>query len=340
MKRRLLVSDLHLTDREKDNYRWDLFPWLEKQIKEHKVDRLYMMGDLTDFKDKHSSILTNKIVEVFSRLAKLCPVVLLKGNHDFIQSEKPFFRFLEQIPDVTYVNSPWEYHDTGDLSELFLPHTKTPIEDWKDINFSQYDIVYLHQCVIGSKGANDFEMEHGLDPSFFAKKKCRVISGDIHVPQIVGSHLKGQVEYIGSPYPVAFGDHFKARCLLIDDNGDKDLFFPTIQKRAIKIKNPDALKLQRLKSGDQVSVKLQLTQAEFVSWPDYKRQCLAWCDEKGIVVHSIALEPIVKEIDKKKEAEAKKQRSYLSDPKEIINMFGKKEKLDPLLIKEGQALLA
>lgn len=32
----LLTSDLHLTDRDRDEYRWGLFPWLKEQIAVYK----------------------------------------------------------------------------------------------------------------------------------------------------------------------------------------------------------------------------------------------------------------------------------------------------------------
>jgi UDP-2,3-diacylglucosamine pyrophosphatase LpxH len=51
----IITSDLHLTDRPQDEYRWGIFPWLVNQSKELEVENLFILGDLTDFKDKHSA---------------------------------------------------------------------------------------------------------------------------------------------------------------------------------------------------------------------------------------------------------------------------------------------
>jgi len=41
----LITSDLHLTDRDRDEYRWGLFPWIAEQIDKHEVSTLLFLGD-------------------------------------------------------------------------------------------------------------------------------------------------------------------------------------------------------------------------------------------------------------------------------------------------------
>jgi DNA repair exonuclease SbcCD nuclease subunit len=269
----------------------------------------------------------------------MCEVVILKGNHDFIQSEKPFFEFLHKIKGVTYVNTPYEYCDSEDCNEIFLPHSKNPRESWKDVDFNQYDFAYLHQCVIGSTGANDFEMEHGLDPGYFKGTKCKIISGDIHVPQIVGTQKNGMVEYVGTPYPVSFGDHYKGRCVLIKDGVFSDLHLPTIQKMSLKIKSPDALKVQRVKTGDQVSVKMLLSPSDFCNWPNYKKKVQEWAESKGVLLHNVSLETDGKRKFEESDEEEVASRSFLSDPKEILRLYADREKLDTSVLDAGLKLL-
>ena len=69
--RRLLTADWHLTDKPLDEYRWDFIPWLGKQLKDKKIDVLYILGDLTEKKDKHNAIFLNRI---------LCSINFLKRN--------------------------------------------------------------------------------------------------------------------------------------------------------------------------------------------------------------------------------------------------------------------
>ncbi|HWY34909.1 MAG TPA: hypothetical protein VNX68_09695, partial [Nitrosopumilaceae archaeon] len=66
----LITSDLHLTDKDRDEYRWGLFPWLKQQIISYKPTTLLFLGDTTDAKDRHSAKLTNRIVDCFTDLAK------------------------------------------------------------------------------------------------------------------------------------------------------------------------------------------------------------------------------------------------------------------------------
>ena len=47
----LITADLHLTSRPNDSYRFDFLNWLPKKIKEHKIQTLLILGDLTDQKD-------------------------------------------------------------------------------------------------------------------------------------------------------------------------------------------------------------------------------------------------------------------------------------------------
>ena len=91
----LLSADLHLSDRARDSYRFGLFPWLKKQQQKNKVDATFLLGDLTQEKDRHSSALVNRIVEELLTLTP--PVYVLRGNHDGLNPNSPFFKFLNSI---------------------------------------------------------------------------------------------------------------------------------------------------------------------------------------------------------------------------------------------------
>ena len=333
--RDLITADLHLTDREKDNYRWDLFPWIERTIKEKKINRLLILGDITDMKDKHSSVLTNNIVNAFQSIAKLVPILIIPGNHDFVNVNNPFFRFLDRIEGINFFNEP-----TVAGTSLFLPHSKNPTKDWEYLSLDSVTRIFIHQCVLGSAGAQGYEMEHGLEPSYFKSKgsKAKVVAGDIHVPQVVGSKEKGQVEYVGSPYPINFGDHYKTRLLIMDEKEIlEEVHFPSIQKLSIKITNPSKLKLQRVSKGDQISVKLLLEPAEFCHWSEYKKECAAWAESKGLTNVQISMESVVSKTERTEGAV--KAESKLHTPELIMESFGKKEKLDPSILKRGVDLL-
>src|SRR5277367_5080261 len=96
----LITSDIHLTDNPRDKYRWNLLPWLGEQAKKYQVDKIFILGDLTDSKDRHSASLVNAFVTSIIKLASECPVILLKGNHDYIDENTPFFMFTNSLPNV------------------------------------------------------------------------------------------------------------------------------------------------------------------------------------------------------------------------------------------------
>src|SRR5882724_7118261 len=97
----LLTSDLHLSDKPRDAYRFGLFPWLAKQQKAHNVDAIFILGDLTENKDRHSAKLVNQTIE--SLLTLRPPVYILRGNHDGIDPGSPFFKFVNSIEGIKLI---------------------------------------------------------------------------------------------------------------------------------------------------------------------------------------------------------------------------------------------
>ena len=94
----LVISDLHLTDNNLDSYRWKIFDVLVELCNKYNVKELIILGDITEKKNDHSSELVNKILDNFYYLCqktKLCNLNILCGNHDYIDSNTPFFKFLQ-----------------------------------------------------------------------------------------------------------------------------------------------------------------------------------------------------------------------------------------------------
>jgi hypothetical protein len=128
------------------------------------------------------------------------------------------------------------------------------------MDFSHYDYLFMHQTVKGSIASNGQEMDGEELPPLNAGK---VYSGDIHVPQVIGS-----VEYVGSPYHVHFGDNFRPRCILLDSrNRAVDLFYEGISRVTLRIRSLKELHgVDWLKPGDQVKLVVTLAEAEKADW--------------------------------------------------------------------------
>lgn len=281
----LLVSDLHLNDNPRDEYRWLLFPRLRKIIREKHVSHLFVLGDLTDEKDRHNARLVNRVVDALSLLiaegGKASPleVWLLMGNHDNIDPGCAFFRFLDKMPQLHFVSTPFMRPFDGH-EVLMLPHTRTPLESWAQIDFMhKADFIFLHGTMTGA-AAESGQLLEGIPPGALVQaRKAKIFGGDIHVPQRVG-----RVEYVGAPYPVRFGDNFEGRAILLTDWRTADeIPLPSIRRVWLEadahgIGAPgDTGKLPQLSEGDQVKVRVRLSQAEYHLWNDVKKYVVEWC---------------------------------------------------------------
>lgn len=326
----LLTADLHLTDRPKDEYRFDIFPWIAAQVRKYDIDQVCILGDLTEFKDHHSARLVNRIVDELSRVP--CDVHILKGNHDYIDPQTPFFMFLVELEHVTYRVHPME-EVLGGLHILFLPHTPDPTEaQWEErVSKFKPDLILTHACFAGatSRGTT----LGGLDAEgLFGRSKASVWSGDIHEPQKVGP-----VEYVGAPYHVTFGEDFEPRVVLLEGRKHaKDLHFPAPRKITLNIESPsDLLKVKALREGDQVKVRLALSRSEFVDWPRYKKDIREACEKLGVLLTGAEIE---EHGDGKGSRADLVQKMSRRTPKEVVEAFCDREKLHGLVREVGIGL--
>lgn len=328
----LKIADLHLTDGKADGYKWKFFPWLEKQVDKHQIGRVDILGDLTDKKDQHKSDLVNKTIDALVSLSNKCDVVLLMGNHDYIDAASPFFKFLNHIPNITFVTKPKEID-----GELFLPHARNPVEEWgwkrlsKDLR--KFHSINIHQCLIGSKTPNGFTLETGMSKDFFKAYSGTLYAGDIHMPQ---------GPYIGSPYPTTFGPGGVGyRCLLIDSVGDEmDLEYLCLDKWSLRIKDPIDLEEYDLLKGDQVKIVIELHPTYFPDWPQLKKEIKDYCDKIKVDLHGLEMVP-----EKQKNGRVKRNRSKVARqvrveaPEKTLTRFAKKEELDSRHLKAAESII-
>ncbi len=333
----LICSDLHLTANPRDAYRWGLFPWLCEQIDKHKVQTVLILGDLTDAKDYHVSTLVNQVVESILLLRdrhSVKDVVILKGNHDYLKDGHAFFDFLSSFDGVSFISEP-----TGEIgpemSVLYLPHTKTPDKDWQKCNFSHYDYVFMHQTVKGAIASNGQKMDGEFEGSRSGLPVIQIYSGDIHVPQDVGN-----VRYVGSPYPVHFGDHFDARCLLVDEDcSEVSLHFPTIQKMSVTLTMDDLADFGRSAAswdpGDQLKVKVELDAASKHQWDRIRKDIISTCKKAKVSLHGLSM--VVK---KGRRLVVQPGKTLEKTPQDIVTRFVKDEDLGGDILDTGLEILS
>lgn len=287
----LITGDLHLTDNPADEYRWEVFDWIRSRVQIMNLDAVFILGDITDRKDRHSAALVNRIMEEMEGIASACDLYVLKGNHDYDADDGvPFFKFARWFytePEVVTV---------GKTEILLLPHVRGKFK-YRRLVQPGYDLIFLHQTLEGSLVSNGAKME-GLKLGTFSKKRIGnavVVSGDIHVPQRLGN-----VTYAGAPYPVHFGDTYDPRVLIWKDG--KLVSFPrttirkiqaTLDLRSTKTPMADrikrGLKASAAESGDHVRLQCRLRRKEIPHWSDIQAEILHTCDKRGLVVHGLGL---------------------------------------------------
>lgn len=322
--RLLLIGDLHLTDNPRDSYRFDIFEWVRKQQKKFSPTHTVFMGDLTDKKDKHSSYLVNKIAD---GLYSLDPSYIIKGNHDYIDEDEPFFNFLNKIEGIGLVTEPFKLNGVA-----FIPHTRDEAAFVKACAQYGQKIVLIHQTITGAVA------ESGTRLSGFSAAPIEALgpgtvcyAGDIHRPQRIGV-----VTYVGSPYTIRFGDDFEPRCLLVSPEGKKNLYFDCPRKWSLTISNAKDISLNnRLLEKDQVKVTLELEREEASEARTYMKQVREACLKKGLELYGLE----IKMASNTKKSKSVNKSGTAQTPEEIILAFSKREGLPPAVEQAGLDLL-
>lgn len=262
----LFTSDWHLTEKAKDAYRWDIFPWLTKQAINRDIKAIFILGDITDFKNHHSNEFLNRIVDELRDLASHCPVYAIAGNHDYTDPSTPLLRFLKE-PGIRFYSQPKSL-EIKDYKFLLIPNEKSANafkRKLTELKAEEHDFVLMHQTFKGSIMSNGTELDGFASNLSSLVNKTIFISGDVHVPQTVGD-----VHYCGAPHPVHFGDTFTPRVLYWDGTSLKSITRVTTKKRVIEVTNDAELKALTADTGDHVKVILKLSHDDFPSWEDKK----------------------------------------------------------------------
>ena len=203
---------------------------------------------------------------------------------------RPFFEFLDTIPGINWISDIQAVNIEG-RPVLMLPHTRTPAEDWASLHLGfAPDYIFCHQTFNGAN-AGTFKMTASVGPKYFQEThgyRGKVISGDIHVPQTIGP-----LTYVGSPYPVAFGDSFDPRFLRIDSDGVSEIPLESIRKVSADIFSADDVPDLGLKEGDQAKLRVYLNRSEFPMWEQHRDAVIFAVEQAGATAHAIELKELV-----------------------------------------------
>lgn len=274
MRDALFTTDLHFTDAPREAYRFQVFDFLEKRVKAYGVPYVFLLGDLTDKTDRHSSRLVNEIVPRMQALAKLCQVFILRGNHDYVDPQCPYFRFLNEIEGMHYILEPTKIK-LDETRIYLLPHTRHPEIDWKSLEINKADIAFMHQTLAGARAENGRPLE-GEDVSLLSGCK-QVFSGDVHVPQQMGNII-----YVGSPYHVHFGDSFVPRIIHYSAAKIINCLTTFPSRLMLNVISLNDLETREFKKGDQCKLNVVVTAEQWPEWPRIRQSFVEKCAELGL----------------------------------------------------------
>lgn len=337
----LIISDIHLTNETNENYRWDVFSLAKQYVIDLHCDCLFILGDIFDKKDRHPSSIVNRLTDILLDIAKLAPITILKGNHDYINPNEPFLRFLNHIPNVYWINQPTIIR-YGNITVGWLPHSRTPELDWEAfLTKHQFDLIFMHQSVIGCRTSNDFEINHALDLAWLERLvKCPIISGDIHVPQTIRS-----LTYVGTQHPVSFGDDYDYRMLVTtftDKIKVESIPIESMKRHSLNVTSIDDLRTLvdsgQLRKGDQAKLKINLTEETLSDWTHLKTTMVAWCSSQGIQVEDVKLKKLENNESSELLDKSAKAGYAPNHPLEALARFTNTG-IDPKISKIGESLL-
>lgn len=282
----LLTADLHLSDSIFDEYRWRVFEQIRTVAKEEKVGLVCIVGDLVDKKDVHRSAFVNRVVNELTSISHNtgAEVVVVRGNHDYIEQAEPFFHFIRHIPNLYYITMPTLLNsyvrDIG-LSILAFPHSRTPDHMFTSCKAAMDKaaegpcIMLMHQTFTGANSESGVALS-GTPTKYFRgySDSALFFSGDIHEAQKVGP-----IQYIGAPYPINYGDEYETRLLLCTPRKNKKakvqkVKVHNIQKIACDIEDEEDLEAltERVRKNDQVKVRLRITHRNLATWMEIRNK--------------------------------------------------------------------
>lgn len=298
---------------------------MAQQQREHNVTATFILGDLTHEKDNHSAALVNRAIDEMTRLRP--PVYILRGNHDAVDPNNPYFKFLNCVDGFSFVNHP--IMDIR-LHVALIPHCRNQAEFDQACAIIRPDsAVMVHQTFDGAEAETGTRLSGLKTAALMAKKPWAVYAGDIHKPQVHGG-----VTYVGSPYTVRFGDNFNANLILLKDRVEKRLYFECPRKWLLHISHVNDLKNYPLKEHDQVKIIMTLDREEAVDWANHRRTVMSACKHRSLDVFAVDLK-----LKSGSKEDNPVQTKDLQTPEQVFSAFCQHEGVADAIRRTGDRLL-
>lgn len=339
----LVTGDWHLSSNPRDVYRHAFIQMtLPRMVEQWQPANLIVLGDLTDQKDCHNAELVGAIADYIHVLSRLCRVIILRGNHDCINPDAPFFGFLRHFDNVDFIYDSKVEAITGLGLCCFLAHTRDYKKSWARFNFDPFlrdpnaGFIFCHNTFEGAITVAKGHPLKGIPTDALPPEAC-VISGDVHYPQKLD-----QVTYVGAPYTVTFGDTYKPRVLLIESKvrskGPRQLHTQSLpchgpQKFTVEIPDPDKLPDIEFQQRDMLKLRVHLKPEHYAEWPAIQAKVRKHFSKHGeVVCHVQSVKTSRMRLDNR-------SRPTSQTDHQLFQSFGKRRGLTSPYIRTGEWLM-
>jgi len=220
------------------------FPFVEKQIASGRHPIIVIAGDYFENRTNLDIKVMNVAIDIMERMAKLCPVYSIIGNHDIYKKSDNTINSLmvfKNTANVTVVDGTLQLTLKNDKKILLVSW----MDNFKDITKligrekDKNDYIVLHTEISGLKMDNGYTIVDGVNVETLPDE-CKVMSGHIHKRQ-----ESKKAMYFGCPYHLDrkdIGNQKGIYTLNIDDDGVKKVFTEnTVSPMYVKLNYADYL---------------------------------------------------------------------------------------------------
>ena len=199
IKKIIHISDIHIRNiKRHEEYYEQLLRFIDscKEIATHyeyNEVRILLAGDLFHQKIQTSNEQTSMLSWLFKKLQEVAPLVIIAGNHDFMESNvermdsiTPIINLMG-LENVHFLDMETNYKSGCIVDENIVWCLYSIFDNYKkpDINIERVNhpdkkfIGLFHGAITGSKTDTGFEFEHGMSTDIFDGCDA-VMCGDIH----------------------------------------------------------------------------------------------------------------------------------------------------------------
>lgn len=264
---------------------------------------IFMLGDIFD-RSRVDAITLTTTVQTLSQSP--VDLYIVPGNHDGVNTRGERFTVeaLSEIPNIHYMKTGIPFRPVPWL--LFWPLEFATLDKTQQelsrirTNKNNTNVLLMHNAIVGCTHAGwECKDGFGIDRKKLFSKFDYVLSGHFHHTQKIGK--KGR--YVGSPFPLHYGEMGLTGVYWIYDFGDKsfkEYCFPSFAPRfflfdydefSLKTVLKDKSK-NSIGKYDYIRINVSCTHAEFIAKKHNIERIIEKLKKKGMKRVSYVHEPV------------------------------------------------